>query len=174
VREKFDQLYKSRSLDGGKIASFFRAYNANGLAPTEVDYAFFKDRAAHTSVSFEKVRDVVADFLATNPNAKRWQIRQAIALKIRPSNQRADRLGRDVAFYIDNGEAQLSQEERSAWQHRGRLRASDVGLDDGHSYSTFTPEPSIDTSIQQPATLSNAELQACPSAVLDTRFPAKK
>lgn len=171
VRDKFDQLYRSRSLDGGKIASFYRAYNANGLKPTEIDYGFFKDRAAHTSVSYDKVKTVVADFLAANPRAKPWQVRRAIALNIRPSNQRADRLGRDVSFYVDGGEAHLTHEERSAWQRRGRLRASDVGLADERNYATFNPEPDIDTTIYQPATLTQAEKNSCPAAVLATQHP---
>ncbi|NUL19537.1 hypothetical protein HUN27_22030 [Agrobacterium tumefaciens] len=171
VREKFDELYRSRSLDGGKIASFYRAYSSNGLKPTEVDYGFFKDRAAHTSVNYDRVNTAIADFLAANPHAKPWQVRRAIALNIRPSNQRADRLGRDVAFYIDGGEAYLTQEERAAWQHRGRLRASDVGLADERNYATFTPEPVIDTTILQPATLTQAEKNACPAAILATQHP---
>ena len=37
VRATFDGHYKSASLDGGKIATFFRAYAANRLQPTAID-----------------------------------------------------------------------------------------------------------------------------------------
>ncbi|SPL62745.1 hypothetical protein [Ochrobactrum soli] len=170
VREKFDELYKSSSLDGGKIANFYRAYSTNGLQPTEVDYAFFKDRAAHMTVKYDTVRGVIADFLKAVPNAARWQVRQAIALNVRPSRQQTDRLGRDVAFYIDGGEAQLSELEQMAWRNRGQLRASDVGLNDVRSYPTFIPGSSVDSSIRRPAILTAAEMKACPAAVLATRM----
>ena len=55
VRTKFDELYKSTSLDG------VRASAANALTPIEIDYAFFKDRSAHTSPSLEPVQRAVSD-----------------------------------------------------------------------------------------------------------------
>ncbi len=171
VRATFDDFYKSASLDGGKIATFFRAYAANGLEPTEVDYAFFKDRSAHTSPALAPIRQAIANRLATEPGAARWTIRQAIALNVRPTAQRADRLGRDVAFYIDGAGGALGSEERSAWAGRGRLRASDAGLSDTRPFASFTPAPAIDTSIPNPASLTAAERAACPQAVLDTRRP---
>jgi len=72
-------------------------------------------------------------------------VRQAIALNVRPGAQRADRLGRDVAFYIDGAGNALGQEERDAWAARGRLRAPDVGLSDARSFGSFTPGPAINT-----------------------------
>ena len=171
VRVTFDQFYRSTSLDGGKIATFYRAYAANDLVPTEVDYAFFKDRAAHTSPVFAPIRQAIADLLATQTGAARWKVRQAIALHVRPASQRADRLGRDVAFYVDGVAGALGQEERAAWQARGKLRASDAGLDDTRSFANFMPGPAIDAGISQPASLTDAERAACPRAVLDTRRP---
>src|SRR5215218_1316557 len=77
----------------------------------------------------------------------------------------------DVAFYIDGAGDALGSGERSAWQARGRLRASDAGLTDARPSATFTPEPPIDTGIADPASLTDAERAACPRAVLDTRRP---
>jgi hypothetical protein len=172
VRATFDGHYKSASLDGGKIATFFRAYAANGLQPTEIDYAFFKDRAAHMSASLAPIRQAIANLVAAQPSAARWKVRQAIALNVRPlGTQRADRLGRDVAFYIDGAGDALGSDERSAWQARGRLRASDAGLTDARSFATFTPGPEIDIGIADPASLTAAERAACPRAVLDMQTP---
>ena len=95
------------------MGTFFRAYAASGLRPTEVDYAFFKDRAAHPSPSLEPIQRAIATLLAAQPGAARWQVRQAIALNVRPSAQRTDRLGRDVAFYIDGAGDLLGPEERA-------------------------------------------------------------
>jgi hypothetical protein len=172
VRATFDRLYQSSSLDGGKINTFIKAYSANGLAATEVDYAFFKDRAAHTTPKLDPVQAAIATVLASEPDAVRWQVRRSIALNVRPSNQRTDRLGRDVAFYLDgSGLAGLSTEEREAWQGRGRLHASDAGLSDDRPYTSFTAGPPIDTDIAHPTTLSAAERAACPAAVLATQQP---
>jgi hypothetical protein len=172
VRKTFDEFYLSSSLDGGKIRTFVNAYAANGLKPTEIDYAFFKDRAAHTTPRSEAIRTAIANALSAEPGAERWKIRRAIALNVRPSNQRADRLGRDVTFYLDGaGSGQLSAEERNAWQSRGGLRASDAGLSDAREYASFTPGAAINTSISQPATLTAAERTLCPAAVLATRQP---
>lgn len=171
VRSTFDRLYRSSSLDGGKIATFYRAYTANNLIPTEVDYAFFKDRSAHTSPSFLPIQRAIADAIGTDPSLPRWKVRQAIALKVRPGNQREDRLGRDVSFYIDGAESSLSTEERRAWMMRGRLRASDVGLSDRRPMATFTPGPALPTGIEDPVPPTDSERDACPQAVLSTRHP---
>ena len=87
VRATFDGLYKSASLDGGKIATFFRAYAANGLQPTEIDYGFFKDPAAHPSPSLAPIQQAIANLLAAQPSAARWKVRQAIALNVRPGSR---------------------------------------------------------------------------------------
>jgi hypothetical protein len=172
VRATFDNLYKSASLDGGKIRTFMNAYAANGRVPTEIDYAFFKDRSAHTSPELTPIRNAIADVLRTDPQAPAWKVRRAIALKVRPTAQRTDRLGRDVAFYIDGATLTgLSAEERQAWTGRGKLHASDVGLSDSRSFATFTPGPTIVTTIANPATLTSAERAACPAAVLATQRP---
>ncbi|SDD04836.1 hypothetical protein [Belnapia rosea] len=171
VRAAYDNLYRSSSLDGGKIATFIQAYSDNGLTPTEADYGFFKDRSAHTSPSLGPIRTAISQALAADRSAPRWRIRQAIALNVRPGSQRADRLGRDVAFYIDGAGDRLSQEELSAWQQRGRLRASDAGLADTRPFTDFSAGPALETGIAQPENLTDAERRACPQAVLDTRRP---
>ncbi|MBB6486855.1 hypothetical protein [Rhizobium lusitanum] len=171
ARETFDRLYKSTSLDGGKVASFYYAYAANHLVPTEADYGFFKDRAAHTSVDYDEIKKAIGDQLRRAPDSKPWQVRQAIARNVRPNNQRMDRLGRDVAFYIDLGERLLNAEEISAWKARGTVWASSAGLLDEQQAPGFKPEAPIDTSLANPSSLTFAERRACPQAVLDTRQP---
>lgn len=171
VRKTFDDFYRSSSLDGGKISTFFKAYEANGLTPTEIDYGFFKDRAAQTSVPLEPIRSAIADALRALPGAPHWTIRRSIALKVRPGTQRDDRLGRDVAFYIDGSGGSLSPEELRDWRRRGPLRASNVGLSDERNVPSFQPRDAIQTNVSDPQPLSPQEKAACPQAVLDTRFP---
>ncbi len=171
TRDLFDNHYRSASLDGGKIATFIRAYRENGLTPTEVDYAYFKDRSAHTGPSLAPIKQAIASLLASTPNAPHWKVRQAISLAVRPGSQRTDRLGRDVAFYIDGGQANLSQEELSAWGTRGRIKASDAGLSDQQLAPAFVAGPVIATTIANPQSLSLSERAACPQAVLNTVRP---
>jgi hypothetical protein len=171
VRTTFDRLYASASLDGGKIGAFYRAYAQFGLVPTEINYGFFKDRAAHMSVAVQPVREAIAALLASDPNPPRWKVRRAIALAVRPANQRADRLGRDVAFYIDGAGTSLTVEESRAWAGRGQLRASDVGLSDARTVASFEPGPPLATGITEPHALTDDERDRCPVAVLQTRAP---
>jgi hypothetical protein len=172
VRKTFDDFYKSSNLDGGKISTFFTAYKAHSLAPTEIDYAFFKDRAAQTTVALEPIKSAVSEILNAESSAPHWKIRRAIALNVRPGgSQREDRLGRDVAFYIDGAGDALNGEELKAWRNRGPLRASDVGLSDERNSPSFEPGPAIPNNVPDPTQLSEAEKAACPQAVLDTRFP---
>ncbi|QND44653.1 hypothetical protein HB780_02385 (plasmid) [Rhizobium lusitanum] len=174
AREMFDKLYRSASLDGGKVASFYDAYASNHLVPTEMDYGFFKDRAAHTNVNSKDhlaIEQAIQNQLKGLPDSRPWQIRQAIALTVRPGSQRRDRLGRDVAFYVDEGEHRLNAEELDAWRARGRVWASSAGLSDDRMMPSFMPEPTIETDLSQPSSLTSAERRACPQAVLDTRKP---
>lgn len=170
VRNIYDRVYRSRTFDGGKIDAFAHAYQDHGLTPSEIDFAFFKDRAAHMSVSYEDVSRAMAD--VAGPNVEHWRIRQVIALRVRPSSQREDRLGRDVAFYVDGlGAPGLNREEASAWRARGRRRASDVGLTDSRPSDLVKPEPAIDTAVKDPVDLTPGELAACPDAVIHTQRP---
>lgn len=171
TRATFDGLYRSRSLDGGKIATFYRAYAAHGLTPTEVDHGFFKDRSAHTSPDRARIEAAIGAALARGERQP-WQVRLAIARRVVPGAQQADRLGRDMAFVIDGaGPGGISAAEQAAWRRRGPLRASDAGLQDSRPAPAFQPGPAIDGAIDRPATLTPAEIAACPRAVLATQRP---
>lgn len=167
VRQAYGELYRSTSFDGGKIAAFHKAYEDRGLTVTEIDFAFFVDRAAHTSVAYDAV------FAALQPGLTNAEARRRIAQQLRPGNpdQKRDRLGRDVAYYVDAFPAAgLTPDERSAWDDRGRRRASDVGLSDERAAPAFSPGPAI-PALPATASLTPAEIAACPAAVLDTQPP---
>ena len=94
-----------------------------------------------------------------------------MSLHFRPSNQRKDRLGRDIAFYIDAiGEDALSEEERAAWRARGARNAAAIGLSDERAAPAFTPAPAIANAMPT-GDITQAEQTLCPAAVLNPQRP---
>ncbi|MCI0512368.1 hypothetical protein L0128_04070 [candidate division KSB1 bacterium] len=115
--------------------------HADSLA-TEIDYAFFLDLSAHASISGKRVQraQVVLDSLTTawqrplSPAERRRAIANVFAQFVHP-NWRADRMGRNVVFYIDGiPEADLTTAEKTSWQARTQRRASQFGLFDQRRY----------------------------------------
>ena len=141
VQRVYDALYGSAASDGGKIAQFYRLYASVGMVPTEVDYAFMIDRATQFSgPGATTIAAATAAMKTRGAGANPGELRRWLALNFRPSNQRTDRLGRDVVFYIDAMEASgqsLTAEEKSAWTGRNAIRAKDAGLSDAVPAAEF-------------------------------------
>lgn len=174
VRAVYDAVYASASFDGGKIRTFVNAWRDAGLAPTEIDYAFFADRAAHTRVRNVEVRRLLRRVLAALPeHPSPAQVRRGYARAARVTNasQRRARLGRDVTFYVDALENVLTRAERHAWESRGARRASAAGLSDAR------PAPPLRVGPRDPwrATglrpLTRDEAALCPAPVRHPRMP---
>lgn len=180
-RRIYNELYRSAGFDGGKVAAFRRLYQVLGRQPTEIDLAFFLDRATHTGGVFasglntnspEAIARVAARVRAAVPNpasAPAWQIRRALSSILATQNQANDRNGRDVVFFVDAvGVAQLSQSERANWLRRGPRFAGDLGLSDERpapeTPASNTPFP---TRAEPFETLSAAEAAQCPLWVLN-------
>lgn len=177
VREIYDAVYASVDYDGGKVQRFHGAWEAAGLTPTAVDYAFFVDRSAHMSIAQGPITAALADAAAGlegDASLSPAQARRAVAVAVRPGNdaQRASRLGRDVTFYIDAlGEQVLTDAELTAWRSRGAVRAADVGLLDQMPAPAFAPGASIDwVPDRDEADIPAGDL-ACPPAVLSPQPP---
>jgi hypothetical protein len=117
---------------------------AAGLAPTEVDFAFFVDRSIHMgwgSARFATVDAALARLKASVPpeeftNARaRFAVADAIRAKAHPD----DRMARDAIFLIDAEEelapamaasARWPRAWRTLWRMRANISAADVGLSD--------------------------------------------
>ena len=176
VQETYRRIYRSVSFDGGKIATFYRVWTdeAFELAPTEVDHGFFVDRAAHMTISETKLRSALNGLKAQAGDA--WPlsaaaIRRHVALNVRPPNQRKDRLGRDIAYYIDAVDAPaLSQEEQEAWRARGSRNAASVGLSDDRPAPAFAAGAAIAHPMPDGGLLEDEAL-ACPETVLNPQRP---
>jgi len=176
VRLVYDAFYASSTSDGGKIAQFYRLYASAGIVPTEVDYGFMIDRA--TQFSGPGANTIAAATAAMKSRGARTtpaELRRWLALNFRPSNQRTDRLGRDVVFYIDALEASgqsLTPEERTAWIGRNPIRSNDAGLSDSVQLAEFhAPEFKYQPLPRGTEHLTDAERGACPAAILKTFEP---
>ncbi|WP_217591169.1 hypothetical protein [Burkholderia sp. GbtcB21] len=174
VRMAYQQHYASPVSDASKMRSFFQLYRTLGVAPTEVDYGFFLDRSTQSSppddsgVSAMKIRKLLSSkgLPHTPPN-----VRRAFSQLFPTSNVNDDRLGRDVAFFVDAiSESGLTKKEARAWNRKWRLRASDVGLSDARPAPSLSTVPSIDSpgfsEILHP-------LPSCPESVMHPVRPPK-
>jgi hypothetical protein len=151
-------------------ASWFRkvvdrlaaSWQAVGLTPSEVDYAFFIDRSIHMgwgSARFEAVDDALtaakARIEAAGMKFTSAQARLAVAVAVRPSAHPTDRLARDAVFLVDS-EADLAAAMgaargwppawRALWAARAKITAADVGLSDDRPGQGF---PILTASISQ-------------------------
>jgi hypothetical protein len=184
ARSVYDGVYASAEFDGGKVRAFYGLYKALGLTPSEIDHAFFLDRATHTSGVTSGVQgidsntagaikeraDQMAIILGSPPYAN-WKVRRAISSLIVPGRQRDDRNGRDVAFFVDAaGQDGLTATERTNWLHRSGLAASMVGLSDERPMPLpYTPDStSWTTRLVPPQSLTASERAShCPRWVIE-------
>ena len=173
VRDLYDAHYLSQASDGAKMTRLYRLWEILGLQPTAVDYAFFLDRATHSSppAAADGAVRIAAWLKANAAPVTSAQVRRAFAASFPTANQTQDRLGRDVAFFIDSfGTAGLSEAELAAWQKRGKVKASDVGLTD------YVPAPALVKTVEAngpafTATLNPAPI--CPPPVLLPQKPPR-
>ena len=172
VRSMYDLHYLSRASDGAKMATFYKLYDKLGIRPTEVDYAFFLDRATHSSAPSDldsAARKIEAWLEEKHVSRTPSNVRRAIAAKFPTASQTKDRLGRDVAFFIDAvSEPKLTPEERQAWINRGQLSTANVGLSDETEAPALNPgQPTTGPSFSG----SLEPTPNCPASVLNPRTP---
>jgi hypothetical protein len=95
--------------------------------------------------------------------------RRAFAAVFPTANQTQDRLGRDVAFFIDYfGENGLADAEKEAWTRRGRLRASDAGLLEDIA---APPLPTVPSGAGPAMNQVMNPLPVCPASALNPQRP---
>lgn len=135
-----------------------QSWRAQGLEPTEVDFAFFLDRAIHMGWGAQRFAAVDRVLTQGSPltNAEaRFLIADAVRAGARPE----DRLARDAMFLIDAEEelAPLMAASRTwprgwknAWRTRANLSAADVGLSDSR------PAPDWEDPVTPKATIERA------------------
>ena len=177
VRRNYAQLYAYDEFDGSKLGSLSELWKALGLSVTEVDYAFFVDRATHLGGAPDDEAATVKQMNGCLSQDKQALTRNGAArrclAKIQPHDTQAEnRLGRDVAFYLDAfPDAALSKAEVSAWAGYVPLSATrDFGLSDERTVDR-EEAPSLterwpDGPSATSSELTPQEQNACPATVL--------
>jgi hypothetical protein len=172
VPEAYRRHYSSLASDGAKTQSFDTLYRKLGMKPTEIDYGFFLDRATHSSPLHDldrAVKDIKTKLQSSGGTITPANVRRTIAQVFQVSHQTEDRLGRDVAYFMDaTTVAGLTPRELAAWNTRGRLRASDAGLSDERSAPALVIAPIIKPpSFREDLT----PMSSCPPSVINPREP---
>lgn len=175
VHKAYKYAYALYRFDGYKIDKYYELWNKIGLTPTEIDYAFFFDRATHIGSPPPWGDDMVSQFdtcvsrqtSAQTPNAA---ARRCLSTMHAHTSMPNDRLGRDVAYYIDGfPEGALSQKEIQSWSRHIPLRAGRHFALSGLRRPP-APFPHISTPVDQPP-LGSLELaeneKVCPRHILD-------
>ena len=157
ARSIYDAIMEKKGTAGvpEAVRDFFESYAAYCWKPTEIDYAFFFDRAIQMDVRRTKTNAALAAVAGAEVRLKRnfspAERRRAISANFLAGNTSfvGDRLARDVAFYIDAlGPATLTDaslyelrdpklvipdqfgSEVKRWKTRMGLSAADFGLSD--------------------------------------------
>jgi hypothetical protein len=177
VRRNYAQLYTYDEFDGGKLTALAALWKELGLAVSEVDYAFFVDRATHLGGPPEDMASTVTKMTACLDQQSQALNRNGAArrclAKVQPHDTQPEyRLARDVAFYLDAfPDTGLSKAEVSAWANYVPLSATrDFGLSDDRQVEV-TEAPSLtdrwpDGPSPSSSELTPEELRACPATVL--------
>jgi hypothetical protein len=142
VRAIYRGLYRSYPFDGEKLERYGRLWAQLSLVPSEVDFAFFYDRATQIggppdddpALAGEIKSCIRADTLTANIHAA---ARRCLSLRHPHPTLPTDRLGRDVSYYIDAyPQSALSPKELTTWHGFIPLSAvKTVGLSDARDYS---------------------------------------
>ena len=177
IRRSYAKIYALDEFDGGKLRAFFALWKELGLNPSEVDYAFFLDRATHLGgppasdqIATSRLRTCMGAYPnALHPNAK---VRRCLA-ELQPHETQPEyRLGRDVAYYLDAfPEGTLSAKEIAAWagymplsavHNFGLSETKPAPLPKSDSLSSLGP----DLPHPESTRVTPQERRACPANVL--------
>ena len=178
VRRAYARLYALWEFDGDKLRTFFQLWHKLGLAPNEVDYAFFLDRITHLGGPREDSGGTAIEALKACMRADHRAIRangaaRRCLARLQPHEMQPQyRLARDVAYYLDAyPEGALSHKEIRTWANYVPLSAAytfglsedrPAYIEDPASLTSLGPDlPLADSSDLAPLDLKN-----CPSTVL--------
>ena len=177
VREIYDALYALNEFDGGKLRDFFSLWTELGLVPSEVDYAFFLDRATHLGGPPDATDETIQQLSSCIKNEQgsvslNGSGRRCLARMQRHETQQEYRTARDVAYYLDAyKEGALDEREVRAWARYVPLSAvHNFGLRDDKPFSLTKAATLAALGVDLPAAASSdltpEELAVCPASVI--------
>ncbi|GAA0620565.1 hypothetical protein [Thalassospira tepidiphila] len=178
VQAAYHRVYDAANADGGKIARFFKLYSAVkpviNRDPTEIDLAFFIDRATHGSVPPGDISDLVdrmTKFVTRTRNVpSAGELRKQLAAWLPTHHKYNDRLARDAIFLMDAPDVVVSDAHRRMWLQRSGLKASDFGLSDARYVSSYpVASPTGYERIEKFYTVLPEDARACPDTVRRAR-----
>ena len=178
VQAAYHRVYDAANADGGKIARFFKLYKSIKSVikrdPTEIDLAFFIDRATHGSVppgDISKLVDQMTKFVTRTRNLPSpGNLRKQLAAWLPSHHKYNDRLARDAIFLVDDPEVVVSDAHRRMWLQRSGLKASDFGLSDQRFVTDYpVAAPTGYEKIEKFYTVLPQDKRACPSTVRRAR-----
>lgn len=178
VQAAYHRVYDAANADGGKIARFFKLYAALkpviGRDPSEIDLAFFIDRATHGSVPPGDISSLVERMTKfatrTRDVPSPGMLRKQLAAWLPTHHKYNDRLARDAIFLIDDADVVLSDAHRRMWLQRSGLKASDFGLSDARYVASYpVASPTGYEKIEKFYTVRPEDARACPDTVRRAR-----
>lgn len=138
----FDGVYALEEFDGYKLRAYRALWRALDLEPSEIDFAFFFDRATHIGAPPAGAEADLRACLAaeTSPNlgeaampaTRNAAARRCLSRAHRHRDAPVDRLGRDMAYYRGAYAPEaLTEQERRTWERHIPLDAAfNFGLSD--------------------------------------------
>ncbi|MFH1804655.1 MAG: hypothetical protein ABID63_07200 [Pseudomonadota bacterium] len=180
VQEAYREVYDAANADGGKIRRFFKLYQELkpllGRDPTEIDLAFFIDRATHGSTPPSDMSDLIGKMsrfiTRTRVAPTPGQLRMQLAAWLPSQHKFNDRLARDAIFLIDDPKITLSDAHKRMWQSRSGLKASSFGLSDDRFVADYPVLSSTGyQAVERFDSAHPAEKQACPAVVKKPQRP---
>jgi hypothetical protein len=138
------------------VERLMRSWREAGLEPSEIDYAFFSDRAVHMGWGANRFAAVDAALAQAKAQAPEGRLsnamaRFAVAAAVTPKARPEDRAARDGIFLVDFAEELQQamaaapgwpQHWRTLWQQRAGVSAADLGLSDAR------PAPGFDDALR--------------------------
>ena len=176
TRDAFHEVYAEEPNDGYKIRAYYDLWTRYDLRVSEIDFAFFQDRA--TQIGAPPAKLDLSSCLAEQRDAvtRNAGARRCVARLHPHPGKPIDRLARDVVFYEESYPASaLSADETEAWLKTFPLRVQrNFGLSDAVSVP-YTPTASAIVTLDADAISVSQELtdaeRNCPVAI---RKPEKR
>ncbi len=157
TRRLYSGLYAANEFDGGKLRDFHALWKELGLTPSEVDNAFFLDRATHLGGPPDATEATISKLASCMKNemgsvSQNGSARRCLARMQKHETQPEYRMGRDVAYYLNSyKEGALDEREVRAWARYVPISAvHNFGLRDDKPFVLANPSSLASLGIDLP------------------------